>query len=112
VDLAESVKGKSVAEAESVLEAKQAARDQGILDGLAHPSRSYAYTERAPLLVGKLPHTIQVDPGSERVKIISNGGSLPFIGVTSYDITVKDAAGKEVGTTEASAASGTTALDL
>ena len=95
-----------------MLEAKQAARDQGILDGLAHPARSYGYTERAPMLVGKLTHTIEVAPGSERVKVISNGGSLPFVGVTSYDITVKDAAGKEVGNTEASAASGTTALDL
>jgi hypothetical protein len=64
------------------------------------------------MLVGKLSHTIQVDPGSERVKVISNGGTLPFVGVTTYDITVKDAAGKEVGTAEASAASGTTSLDL
>ena len=112
VDLAESLKGKPADQVESVLEAKQAARDQGILDGLAHPARSYGYTERAPMLVGKLTHTIEVAPGSERVKVISNGGSLPFVGVTSYDITVKDAAGKEVGNTEASAASGTTALDL
>jgi|GEM_PF-2178364 len=112
VDLAESLKGKSAAETESVLEARQTARDQAVLDSLAHPSRTYAYTERAPMLVGKLPHTIQVDPGSERVKVISNGGTLPFVGVTTYDITVKDAAGKEVGSAEASAASGTTSLDL
>ena len=43
---------------------------------------------------------------------MSNGGSLPFIGITTYDITVKDAGGKEVGTVEESAPSGTTALDL
>jgi serine protease AprX len=112
VDLAESLKGRSASETESILEGRQAARDQGVLDTLDHPSRTYAYTERAPLLVGKLTHTIQVDPGSERVKVISNGGTLPFIGVTTYDITVKDATGKEVGTAEASAASGTTSLDL
>ncbi|HEV7534878.1 MAG TPA: S8 family serine peptidase, partial [Acidimicrobiia bacterium] len=112
VDLAQSLKGKSAGEIESALEARQAARDQGVLDGLAHPTHSYGYTERAPLLVGKLTHTVDVAPGSERVKVISNGGSLPFVGLTSYDIIVKDAAGKEVGTTSASAASGTTALDL
>ncbi|HEV7864172.1 MAG TPA: S8 family serine peptidase, partial [Acidimicrobiia bacterium] len=112
VELAQSLKGRSVAEAESVLEAKQAARDQGILDGLAHPSHSYGYTERGPLLIGKLTHGIEVPPGSERVKVLSNGGSLPFVGVTSYDITVKDGAGKEVGSASASSASGTTALDL
>ena len=112
VDLAESLKGRSAGETVSALLAKQAARDQGVLDGLAHPTRSYGYTERAPLLVGKLTHTVAVAPGSERVKVVSNGGSLPFIGVTTYDITVKDAAGKEVGTAEASAASGTTSLDL
>ena len=43
---------------------------------------------------------------------MANGGSLPFVGLTSYEITVKDAAGKEVGTATASSASGTTALDL
>ena len=112
VDLAESLKGKSVLQTESILEAKQAARDQAVLDGLAHPARTYAYVDRAPLVVGKLTHAIQVDPGSERVKVISNGGTLPFVGVTTYDITVKDASGKEVGTAEASAASGTTSLDL
>ncbi|MDQ1566422.1 MAG: serine protease AprX [Actinomycetota bacterium] len=112
VDLAQSLRGKSAAETESVLEGKQTATDQAVLDGLAHPSRSYGYTERAPLLIGKLTHKVEVAPGSERVKVISNGGSLPFVGVTSYDITVKDASGKEVGTTSASAASGTTALDL
>jgi hypothetical protein len=37
---------------------------------------------------------------------------LPFVGVTAYEITVKDAGGKEVGTATASAASGTTSLDL
>jgi serine protease AprX len=112
VDLAQSLKGRSAGETQSVLEAKQAARDQGVLDGLAHPTHTYGYTERAPLLVGKLTHPADVPPGTDRVKVVANGGSLPFVGVTSYDITVKDGAGKEVGTTSASAASGTTALDL
>jgi Subtilase family len=112
VELARSLRGRPAGEIASTLEAKQAARDQAVLDGLAHPTRSYGYTERAPLLVGKLSHTVEVAPGSERVKVVANGGSLPFVGVTAYDITVKDAAGKEVGTASASAASGTTALDL
>ena len=112
VELAQSLRGKSAGEIQLALEARQAARDQGVLDGLAHPARTYAYTERGPLLVGKLTHKIQVDSTTERVKVVSNGGSLPFVGVTSYDITVKDTAGKEVGTIEASAPSGTTTLDL
>ncbi|HEV7688146.1 MAG TPA: S8 family serine peptidase, partial [Acidimicrobiia bacterium] len=112
VELAQSVKGKAPAELQLALEGRQAARDQAVLDGLAHPTRSYGYTERGPLLIGKLTHKAEVGPGSERLKVVSNGGSLPFIGVTSYDITVKDAKGAEVGTTSASAASGTTALDL
>jgi hypothetical protein len=112
VELAQSLRGRSAADTESILDAKQAARDQEVLDGLAHPTRSYGYTERAPLVVGRIAHKIDVAPGSERIKVVSNGGSLPFLGVTTYDITVKDAAGKEVGSAEASSASGTTALDL
>jgi serine protease AprX len=111
-ELAKSLNGLSVEELQSVLEAKQAARDQAVLDTLAHPARTYGYTERAPFLLGKLTHKIDVAPASERVKIVTNGGSLPFLGLTSYDITVTDAAGKEVGSTSNSAASGTTALDL
>jgi hypothetical protein len=95
-----------------VLESQQAARDQQVLDTLAHPTRSYGYTERAPMGAGTLSHPIEVAPGSERVKVVANGGSVPFVGVTAYEITVKDAGGKEVGTTTASAASGTTTLDL
>jgi serine protease AprX len=112
VELARSLNGVSVEETQKALEARQVARDQAVLDSLAHPARTYGYTERAPFLLGKLTHKIDVAPGSERVKIVTNGGSLPFLGLTSYDITVADAAGKEVGSTSNSAASGTTALDL
>ena len=112
VELARALKGRPVAEVQSVLESQQAARDQQVLDGLAHPTRSYGYTERAPMLVGTLSHPIEVASGSERVKVVTNGGSLPFVGVTAYEISVKDAAGKEVGTATASSGSGTTALDL
>jgi len=112
VELARTLKGRGTAEVQRVLEGQQAARDQQVLDGLAHPTRSYGYTERAPMLAGKLTHPIEVAPGSERVKVVANGGSLPFVGVTAYDITVTDAAGKEVGTASASAASGSTTLDL
>src|SRR5947207_7078571 len=69
VELAQSLRGRSPAEIESALEAKQAGRDQGVLDGLAHPARTYGYTERAPLLFGKLTHKIQVDPTTERIKV-------------------------------------------
>jgi serine protease AprX len=112
VELAQSLKGKPAGEAQSILESKQAARDQQVLDALAHPTRSYGFTERAPTLIGNLSHTVEVPPGSERLKVVSNGGSLPLVGVTAYDVTVTDAAGKEVGSASASSASGTTALDL
>jgi len=112
VELAQSLRGKPAGDVGSVLQGKQAARDQQVLDALAHPTRSYGYTERAPTIVGKLDHAVEVVPGSERLKVVANGGSLPLVGVTAYDITVKDAAGKEVGSASASSASGTTALDL
>ena len=112
VELGRALKGRSVAEMQSVLEGQQAARDQQVLDTLAHPTRSYGYTERSPMLTGTLSHAIEVASGSERVKVLANGGSLPFVGVTAYEIVVKDAAGKEVGKTTGSSASGTTALDL
>ena len=112
VELARTLKGRPPAEIQSVLESQQAARDQQVLDRLAHPNRTYAYTERSPLGAGTLSHNIEVAPGTERVKVIANGGSLPFVGVTAYEITVKDAEGQEVGSTTGSAASGTTVLDL
>jgi hypothetical protein len=112
VVLARTLKGRPAGEVQSVLEGQQAARDQQVLDTLAHPTRTYGYTERAPMLAGTLSHPIEVAPGSERVKIVANGGSLPFVGVTAYEIAVKDANGKEVGTATASSASGTTTLDL
>lgn len=112
VELAQSLRGKPAAELQSILEAKQAARDQEVLAALAHPTRSYGYTERAPTLIGNLEHTIEVAQGSERIKVVSNGGSLPLLGVTAYDITVTDAAGKEVGVASSSSASGTASLDI
>jgi serine protease AprX len=112
VELARTLKGRPADQVQSLLEGQQAARDQQVLDTLAHPTRSYGYTERAPFLIGKLHHGIEVAAGTERVKIVANGGSLPFVGVTAYDITVKDAAGKEVGSASASGSSGTSVLDL
>ncbi len=112
VDLALALLGLPAGEIQSALEGKQAARDQQVLDGLAHPTRSYGYTERAPTLVGTLTHKVEVAAGSERVKVVANGGSLPLLGVTAYDVTVKDAAGKDVGSASESASSGTTAIDL
>ena len=112
VALARTLKGRPASEIQSVLQGQQAARDQQVLDTLAHPTRTYGYTERGPLLSGTLSHAIEVAPGSERVKVVANGGSLPFVGVTAYELTVKDANGKEVGTATASSASGTTTLDL
>ncbi|HEV3362730.1 MAG TPA: S8 family serine peptidase [Acidimicrobiia bacterium] len=112
VELARVLKGRPASEVQKVLEGQQAARDQQVLDGLAHPTRSYGYTERGPFLAGTLSHTIEVASASERVKVIANGGSLPFVGLTGYEITVKDANGKVVGTSTGSSASGTTTLDL
>ena len=79
VELAQSLKGRSAEELQSTLLAKQAARDQGVLDGLAHPARTYAYTERGPLLFGKLEQGVlsqrHVALGEEDVELI--GAQLP-----------------------------------
>ena len=111
VELARSLHGKPAAQITTEVERLQTARDQVILAGLAHPSHTYAWTERGPFLAGSLDHKVSIPAGSGRLKVVTNGGALPLLGVSSYEITVTDAAGKPVGTSSNTGSSGTTILD-
>jgi serine protease AprX len=111
VELALSLRGKPAAEVQRTLEERQAARDQKVLDGLAHPARTYAWIDRAPTLAGSLTHKISVPKDSSRVKVLSNGAEgVPFVGGVNWQVTVTDASGNTVGT--ATSSSAITALDI
>jgi serine protease AprX len=112
VELAQSLHGRPAPEIQRDLDQRQTERDRAVLDTLAHPSRTYAWNEEGPVLAGSLVHEVDVPAGTERVKVVTNGGTVPFTGFSTYDITVTDAAGRQVGTVSASEASGTTVLDL
>jgi serine protease AprX len=112
VDLARSLHGRPASEIDATVAQLQAARDQAILDTLAHPLHSYAWNERGPFLIGSLVHKIKVPLGTGRLKVLSNGGNVAMVGLSTYDITVTDTAGKVVGTASSSSSSGTTVLDI
>lgn len=115
VDLARSVTGRPKGEIESMLNAKQAARDTEVLGRIPHPTHTYSWDDPTPIGAGTVSHKIRVPDGTDRVKVVVNAGSLSLLGApsaSSYDVTILDAAGKEVGNAAASAASGTTALDV
>jgi serine protease AprX len=112
VDLARSLHGRPAGDIDATVAQRQAARDQAILDTLPHPLHTYAWTERGPFLAGSLVHKVKVPAGAGRVKVLTNGGTVALVGLSTYDITVTDAAGNVVGTSSNSSASGTTVLDL
>ena len=112
VDLARRLHGRPAGEIDATVAQLQAARDQAILDTLSHPLHTYARIDRGPFVAGSLVRKVNVPAGAGRVKVLANGGAAPEVGVSTYDITVTDAAGHIVGTASNSAPSGTTVLDL
>ncbi len=112
VDLALRLHGRDPQAIQDELNRLQTERDQAILAGLAHPEHTWAWTDLAPTLVGSRSHQITVPAGTARLKVVTNGGAVPFVGLASYEITVTDAAGKPVGSAAASNASGATILDI
>jgi serine protease AprX len=110
VDLALALKGRP--DVARSLDERQAARDQAVLDGLAHPTQTYAWIDRSPAVVGTLTHVIDVPTGSGRVKILTSGAEgVPFVGGANWEIAVTDASGNPVGSASNSQG-GTTMLDL
>ena len=124
VGLARGLAGKPADEVNRVLDEKQAARDAAILAGLNHPLRTTAWATKDPSESGKKPadgdasgsgtHTITVEPGTARLKVLNAGLSLPFVPDPLHTIIVRDAAGKEVARSnpKGPGESGTTILDL
>ncbi|MGH8991407.1 MAG: S8 family serine peptidase, partial [Acidimicrobiia bacterium] len=94
------------------LEERQVARDAEVLAGLAHPIRSASWSETDPDEDGRVRHQVMVTPGTARFKVVTNGVSVPFLGLVEHALIVRDAAGTEVGRATAAEASGTTVLDL
>ncbi|MGH9004406.1 MAG: enolase C-terminal domain-like protein, partial [Acidimicrobiia bacterium] len=112
VELALGLHGRGAPAIQDELNRLQTTRDQEVLAGLAHPDHSWAWTDTAPALVGSVSHTVPVSPGTARLKVISNGGAVPFVGAANYEITVTDAAGEPVGSAAAANPSGATILDV
>jgi hypothetical protein len=114
VALARRLIGHSPAEVDRVLDEQQAARDAGILAGMAHPLRTTAWWKNKPGADGLTAHKITVEAGTGRLKVTNAGFSLPFVPDPAHVIVVRDAAGKEVGRSaqRLPGESGTTVLDL
>jgi serine protease AprX len=112
VALALDLRSLPAAEVARRLEERQAARDAEVLANLAHPTRSASWSNTDPDDDGRVRHQVAVTPGTARIKMVTNGVSVPFLGLVQHALIVKDAAGTEVGRTTSAAASGTTVLDL
>jgi hypothetical protein len=89
----------------------QIAKDQEVLATLAHPTRSYSWLDLAPTGVGVVTHKIRVPEGTTRMKVLANGGGLPQVGLSSYEVSFLDAEGKPVKATS-NEASGTSIVTL
>ena len=126
VALARRLKGQPADEVNRILDEQQAARDAEILAAMPHPLRTTAWSK------GSLPrgdgpvaddggspagdgvHKITVEAGAGQLKVINAGFSLPYLPDPFHTVIVRDAAGKEVGRSEAHlpGQSGTYVLDL
>ncbi len=111
VELAGDLAAMPVRDAAHRLEQLQIAKDQQMLATLAHPTRSYSWLDLAPTGVGVVTHKVQVAEGTTRIKVLVNGGGLPQVGVSSYEVSFLDAAGQPVKATSTQA-SGTNIVEL
>jgi serine protease AprX len=111
VGLARQLVGRSPTDVDRILDEQQAARDAGILAGMAHPLRTTAWQKEKP---DSSAHTITVDPGTGRIKVVNAGLSAPYVPDPLHTIVVRDASGREVGRSapHLPGGSGTNVLDL
>jgi len=122
VGLARELSGRPAAEADQLLNDKQAARDAAVLTGVNHPLHTTAWhtadnASPDPNTDGGMPaavHKITVEPGTGRLKVANAGLSLPFVPDPAHAVVVRDAAGREVGRSDPHlpGGSGATILDL
>lgn len=111
VELARELAAMDVRDAARRLEQLQIAKDREVLDGLDHPTRSYSWLDLAPTGLGLVTHKVQVPEGTTRIKVLTNGGGLPQVGLSSYEVTFLDAAGQPVKASSTEA-SGTNTVEL
>jgi serine protease AprX len=127
VGLARRLVGHPADDVNRILDEQQAARDAEVLTGTPHPLHTTAWwkqtvprgdgpagDDRAADGDGMQAHKLTVEAGTGRLKILNAGLSLPFVPDPAHAIVVRDAAGKEVGRSQAKlpGSSGTTVLDL
>ncbi|MGH9037713.1 MAG: S8 family serine peptidase [Acidimicrobiia bacterium] len=112
VELALGLHGRARGAIQEELERLQSDRDRTVLAGLAHPDHTWAWNDLAPTVVGSVAHQVTVPAGTARLKVVTNGGAVPFLGAANYEITVTDAAGQPVGNAAAANPSGATVLDV
>jgi serine protease AprX len=127
VELARRLRGQPADEANRTLDEQQGGRDAEVLAAMPHPLRTTAWW-KSPVPKGDAPvagegggsaagddaHKITVEAGTGRLKVVNAGFSLPFLPDPAHAVIVRDAAGKEVGRSEAHlpGQSGTYVLDL
>jgi serine protease AprX len=99
VALARRLAGQPPGDVNRILDEHQAARDAEILADLPHPLRTTAWSNEEPSADedGVAAHTITVEPGAGRIKVVNAGFGLPFVSDPLHTIIVRDAAGREVG---------------
>ncbi len=112
VQLALHLRSRPRPEVARRLEERQMARDTEVLAALTHPLRSASWRDTDPDEDGRVRHQVAVAPGTARLKVVTNGVSVPFFGLIEQALIVRDASGVEIGRTTAASSSGTTVLDL
>jgi subtilisin family serine protease len=97
-----------------ILDQQQATRDSEVLAGLAHPLHTTAWSQDIPVSNSGASHSITVDPGTGRLKVVTAAFAPPFVPAPTHAIIVRDAAGLEVGRSapRAPGSSPATVLDL
>jgi len=81
---------------------------------MTHPLHTTAWADEKPTSGKANVHTITVEPGTGRFKVVNAGLSLPFVPDPAHAIVIRDAGGKEVGRSDPKlpGGSGATMLDL
>jgi serine protease AprX len=99
VALARRLAGQPAGDVDRILNEQQAARDAEILAALPHPLRTTAWSKEEPNPDdgSVAPHTITVEAGAGRIKVVNAGFGLPFVADPLHTIIVRDASGREVG---------------
>jgi len=115
VELALSLAGKSSSAVDDVLAAKHTVRDNAVLADVAHPAHATAWLDPSAAGPFSASHKFAVQPGTARVKVVTNGPSTLELNAVIWSIAIADAKGNTVADLAASTPnllSGTAVLDI